>query len=150
MREGRPQQWDFRARIDADGKIHPQGALAVRRRLAKWAERWVYVTVSLEPKRRSLNQNAWYWVAIVPAVTACLNELRAKDGLGPISNDQGHEVMKAAFIGMEETALGTTPISSATLSTVQFSDYCETIRAHAASEWKVKIPGPEEYWDDSL
>lgn len=100
------------------------------------------VTVRIEPEKqtRSHRQNAWYWGVIVPAVAEHLSI----DRVLPLSADQCHEVLKAAFIGVEETELGTVPKSSAALTTEEFSTFCELVRAHAASEWGMQIPNPGE------
>ncbi len=100
----------------------------------------VAVTVEKERTQRSKNQNSWYWAAVVPAVTEYLNEARGSS----LSREQVHEVLKAAFIGTETTPLGAVPCSSAALDVEKFSTYCERIRAHAASEWGLFIPGPDE------
>lgn len=129
----------FRAKVQG-------GALMVREPgrfagyLAKLQGRDVEVIVRAERKHRSLKQNAWYWVAIVPAVQEYLSDGRTL----PLTDEQTHYVLKSSFIGTEETPLGPVPISTKTLDVEQFSTYCERIRAHCASEWGFTIPSPEE------
>jgi hypothetical protein len=132
------------ARIDDQSKL-------VVRDVGRWAGflsrlkgRAVEVQVRPERKRRSLNQNSWYWVAIVPAIQGYLNESRDLQ----LSEDQTHYVLKSSFIGLKETPLGPVPLESKTLSTQEFADYCEKIRSYAATEWKLPIPGPENYWNE--
>ena len=108
--------------------------------LARQEGKRVTVTVEREIIRRTLSQNAWYWSIIVPTVASVLSRTRDV----PLSNDQTHYVLKSAFIGVDETPLGPVPKSSAKLSTKEFSDYCDRIVAHAASEWGFPIPQPGE------
>lgn len=100
----------------------------------------VVVTVERHHDRRSSQQNRWYWGAIVPAVAGHLSQGRAL----PLSDDQAHHVLKSAFIGVEDTPLGPVPKSSAALTMAAFSAYCDAIVAHAASEWGLAIPAPED------
>lgn len=130
----------FRAVVNEKGQLTPKEVGRWAGYLARLRGKHVEVTVRPERKRRSLNQNSWYWVAIVPAVQEFLSEGRAF----PLSEDQTHTILKSAFIGVEDTALGPVACESKTLTTEQFSTYCEQIRAHAASEWGLLIPGPDE------
>lgn len=101
------------------------------------------LAVSIEPLgvTRSSQQNRWYWGGIVPVVGQHLSQGRDLD----LHPSQVHYLLKSAFLGVDETALGPVPKRSRDLTTAQFSAYCEEIRAHAASEWGLPIPGPEEY-----
>lgn len=130
----------FAARVSPDGRLVLADEPAWKVFLLRWRQRLVSVWVEPFRPTRSNPQNRWYRGVIVPAVAGELSKGRDL----PLSNDQAHYVLKAAFIGQEETALGPTPISTTTLSTVQFSEYCERIRAHAASEWGLNIPSPNE------
>lgn len=130
----------FAARVTPDGRLVFADEPAWRFTLGRWKGRTVAIVLELFRPKRSNPQNRWYRGVIVPAVARQLSKGREL----PISNGQAHHVLKQAFIGIVETALGTAPISTTTLSTVQFSDYCEQIRAHAASEWGLNIPSPNE------
>lgn len=130
----------FSGQVEDDGRVKPEQVNETRWRLSRWKGRKVTVKVTPYRKRRSLSQNAWYWGVIVPYVQGHLNEGRTIQ----LSEDQVHEVLKSAFIGQEQTPLGWAPCESKGLTTAQFSDYCEKIRAHASSEWELHIPGPNE------
>jgi hypothetical protein len=135
----------FEGRVTDEGHVRPEHVRETAARLRKWKGRRVLVEVTRYVKRRTNNQLAWYWVAVVPAVADHLSRGRVL----PLSKDQAHYVLKAAFIGQEETPLGPAPISTGTLSAAQFSEYVERIRAHAASEWGLNIPSPDEYWSET-
>lgn len=142
MSEGAPAPVPvWRARVDENSGLHWRDAGRFAGFLARLRGRDVEVTVRPERKRRSLKQNAWYWAAIVPAVQQYLSEGRTF----PLTEEQTHYLLKFAFIGTEETPLGPVPISTTTLDVEQYSTFCERIRAHAASEWGLPIPGPEEW-----
>lgn len=130
----------FAAKVTPDGRLVFADEPAWRFTLARWKDRTLAVVLEVLRPTRSNRQNRWYRGVIVPAVAGHLSKGREL----PLSNDQAHYVLKGAFIGMVETELIPCPISTTTLSTVQFSDYCERIRAHAASEWGLNIPSPDE------
>jgi hypothetical protein len=122
---------EFEATIGAHGELVPVGALATRAtvRLQAYKGRQALVTVEPERKRRSLAQNARYWGCIVPFAAEVLSVTRDV----PLSKDQAHHVLKAAFIGVEETALGPVPKSTRDLSTAEFAEYCAKVEGHFAS-----------------
>lgn len=104
--------------------------------------------LTLEPERlqRTTQQNRWYWGMVVPLVADYLSQGREV----PLSNDQAHYVLKSAFLGVEETPLGTVPKSTRRLSVEEFSLYCDKIVSHAAAEWGMNIPAPGERIEASL
>lgn len=108
--------------------------------LSRLKNKYVEIIVRSESTRRLRNQNAWYWVQIVPDVARHLSEATGRT----IKPEQAHELLKRVFLGVIETPLGPVPRSSATLTIEQFSDYCTQIQAYAASEWGLNIPGPNE------
>lgn len=124
------------------GKFRPDDAGRWRAWAAYYDKRRVVVTIEAEHKRHSDKQRGWYRAAIVPAYAARLSIGREL----PLSNDQAHFVMRGAFLGMVDTPLGPAPTSTRDLDTAQFSTYCERLVAHAATEWGMHIPTPEEWW----
>ena len=130
----------FAAVVTDKGELRLLDPTAWRVRLTKLRGRHVWLVVERQEKKRSLNQNAWYWAAIVPAVQQHLSEARTL----PLTKEQTHYVLASAFVGTEDTPLGPVPCKTSTLTTEQFSTYCERIRAHAAAEWGLPIPGPDD------
>jgi len=106
------------------------------------------VNVSLETheQRRSSQANRWYWSCVVPLAAEALSVGRTV----PLSKDQAHYVLKSAFLGVEETPLGTVPKSTSKLTKPEFWSYCERIVAHCASEWGMAVPMPGERYEASL
>jgi len=130
----------FRGSVTEDGKLEldePARWLAV---LASLRKRIVQVTLERASARRSLRQNRLYWWCIVPSVAEYLSIGRTL----PLSDDDAHYVLKRAFLGAETTRLGSYPKSTRTLTTEEFSVYCEKIVAHCASEWGLQIPMPDD------
>jgi hypothetical protein len=134
----------FRAQVSTEGTLVWSEPTRVRATLAHLRGKAITITLEREVRRRSDPQNRWYWASVVPAVAEYLSIGRPL----PISKDDAHYVLCSAFIGCDETPLGRVPSHSSTLTTEQFSTYCERIRAHAASEWGLRIPGPDEAWAD--
>lgn len=132
----------FTAGIAEDGRLTPEAVTETKDRLARWAGKKVTVTVQPYRKIRSLSQNAWYWGVIVPMVAQQLSQGRTFE----LSEEQTHYILRSAFLGLLETPLGPVPESSTGLTTAEFSEYCEKIIAHAATEWALRIPTPDERW----
>lgn len=95
----------------------------------------VWVTVGKKQRDRTLSQNAWYWAAILPIIS---------DWSGHDVDDL-HEIFKKKFLPPKFVDWNGTdveiPSSSAKLSTKEFTDYIERIRAEVA-ESGVIIPDP--------
>lgn len=101
------------------------------------------VEIRVERKRatRSQDQNAWYWSCLVGMVAE-------HTGYTP---DEIHEIYKAKFLPKHltfadrngeihgEFVIGGT---TTTLTTVQFSEFCEAIRQWAADTLDISIPDP--------
>lgn len=127
----------FCAQLDERGGFYPEDARTVRARLARWAKRRVYVSVSLEPKRRSLAANALYWgwhLKILAEFTGHEDE-------------ELHEYFKWKYLrkhlvlpGGEEVE---TVRSTATLPSEEFSEYLSKIKRDAALIG-CEIPDPNE------
>jgi hypothetical protein len=130
----------FSGEVNAQGKLLLDDRPAFVQAVADLAGQRVVMTLERWVKRRSGQQNRWYWGVIVPAVGSVLSRTRDV----PLSKDQVHYVLAAAFLGCDVTQLGPVPSETHVLDTAQFSTYCEAIRAHAASEWGLNIPAPNE------
>lgn len=84
----------------------------------------------LKPRKRtrSLDQNAYYWAAVV---TPWLAWLREAEGTDFIDKEQAHEALKAAVLGVKTVANKQTgvcvevPPRTRRMQTDEFSDYVE-------------------------
>lgn len=106
------------------------------------------VTISIEKERkiRTDRQNRFWWSVIIPVAQEVLSLSRDV----PLAKEQTHYVLKSAFLGCEETALGLVPMNSRDLTTQQFALLCEKVQAWL-SEQGCKLPGvnDESAWPDS-
>jgi hypothetical protein len=134
----------FRAQVSREGTLVWSEPSRVRATLAHLRGKTITITLEREVQRRGDPANRYYWAAVAPAVAEYLSIGRPL----PLSKDDAHRVLCSAFIGTEETPLGPTPCHSSTLTSEQFSVFIERIKAHAASEWGLHIPGPDEQWAD--
>lgn len=89
----------------------------------------VSVTLEREHSIRTLRQNNRYWIQC-QAVADLLSVGRDV----PLNKDQAHIILASAFLGLEETKLGTVPISTRTLTVEQFNLYMDRIDSHFAAE----------------
>jgi hypothetical protein len=107
--------------------------------LWKGANEGKRVTIRAEVERvtRSTKQNSRYWSLVVPVAAEVLSAGREI----PLSKDQAHYVLKAAFIGIEETVLGSVPKSSKELSTAEFAKFCESVESWLLHTHGVSMDG---------
>lgn len=101
---------------------------------------YVRATLSQPTKTRSTNQNSYYWGVVL---TMIAEETKH-------TTEECHEFMKSMFLPREFKKIGGVEKeiqkSTTTLSTSEFEDYLEQIRAFAASdeELHLVIPLPNE------
>lgn len=114
------------------------------------AGRSIEVIVRPKRKRRSLDQNNYYWGCIVPAIQSAFREYSPEVGW---SAEMVHEVLKARFLPLirtqERTVILETgevvdvPLTTTKLTTTEFSTYKELIQQWAA-EMGILIADPGE------
>lgn len=94
----------------------------------------VEVVVRKPKRQRSSQANRWYWGCILAMVGEYC-------GYEP---EDAHSAMKWLFLRRPADVVGApdTVRSTASLSTEEFSDYCERIRRWAATELGLDIPDP--------
>lgn len=99
------------------------------------------VTIVRHRERRTVDQNRllWLWVN-------CISDETGQD------KDDLHEYFKQKFLGFDTKTLWGVQVfksvSTASLDTLQFTQYLERIRAFAAAELGIELPDPQDqYWD---
>ena len=120
----------------------PQDKRAVMAYLDRLPEGKTYnVTIARHRERRTMDQNRllWLWVN-------CISDETGQD------KDDLHEYFKQKFLGLDTKTLWGVqvykPVSTASLDTLQFTQYLERIRAFAAAELGIELPDPQDqYWD---
>jgi len=133
----------FRASVAQDGTLRMEEPGRWRAWLSSRKGKLLTVTVERRKQQRSAAQNRYYHGCVVAAVADVLNV----DRVLPIAHDDVHDVLKRAFLGHQETALGPVAKSSRALSIEEFHDYVERIRAWAAQTHGLDIPDPGSNWE---
>ena len=105
------------------------------------------VEVKKVRKPRSNDQNGWLWGCIYPMPLDALNDA----GWEFVDVEQVHEFFKAQMtadkvVNRETGEIVEFPTSTARMSTVAFSTYCERLREYAREYLNVEIPDPDKYW----
>lgn len=133
------------AHVDEVGKLTLENPELFKRALRGLAGKPVHLTIRVKRNRRSDDQLRWYWGQI-------LHLLSEHTGYEP---EELHDYCKARFIPkrlaicdgngvvIDDRVVGG---STGKLSTSEMADYCEAIRAFAASELGVVIPDPDPAW----
>lgn len=104
------------------------------------------VRISRHLRRRSLEQNRYYWGAILPVVCGGIAEAWGE----PITVDEAHLLLKSMFLSRpivnKQTGQEMARVwpSSKALNTDQFSEYIEKISRFAAESLGCVIPSSYE------
>jgi hypothetical protein len=136
--------------IKAYGHITDDGALKINERstflklLQPLKGREIELTIKKRSKKRSGDQNAYYWGVVVHLVSEALIDLGNE-----ITPDEAHEFLKANFNYTEITNEQTgevmkIPRSTSDLTTEEFTDYIEKVAKWAAEWLNITIPEPNE------
>lgn len=134
---------ELSAHIDQDGKMK----IANRYMLTNWISqnkgRNVELKIERKRKKRSNDQNAYWWGVVIPLVYEGLNHLGNE-----FTQMETHELLKAQCNAKEiegkDGLLITAPHSTANLSTVEFMELIDRVQRWSAEYLGVVIPNPGE------
>lgn len=104
----------------------------------------VVVTIERATRKRSLNQNAYYWGIMIPLVRQGLTDAGYR-----ITQIETHELLKSMFAKAEHINQITGEVlvttgSTAQMTTSQMMDYFAEITQWAAEYLEVQVPQPNE------
>lgn len=106
--------------------------------------------LTLKPRKRtrSLDQNAYYWIAVVSPFT---NWLKENYGDSRIDKEQAHEMLKAKVLGLQEKQIKDEKVilipRSRTLSVEEFSEYIEKCAAWLAEFCEIIVIPSEDFYE---
>ena len=116
------------------GKFKPDNAQAFKLAFCVLEGKRVEVTVSKESKRRSTDQNSYYWGIVVKLVAELLG----------YTLDEAHSALKWLFLRKRADGMPDTVSSTTELTTAQFEEYMTSVRQWASTELGCWIPEPNE------
>jgi len=127
-----------------DGLISPEAYSKLRDGLTQHEQSMITITVAKQVKRRSGNQNAFYYGVVLPLITALFREYG--DNICP---EEVHRYLKGTIGGYKKPI--TTPDgeviwhvdTSTKLTTAEWEVWMDLIRAWAAARG-VQVPYPNE------
>lgn len=114
------------------GKFTPDLPAAWPIAMREFDGKRVTLEIEAEKSRRSTQANARYWAVLVPLAAHCLNLKRP--GLLPLNKDQVHALLVTAFVGSEETELGTVPVHTRTMDTKAFHRFTEQVELYLSEQ----------------
>jgi hypothetical protein len=113
--------------------------------ISRAGDKQLVLTLKSHKKRRSLNQNAYLWAVVYPAIVEVFrehgNNVDAEDVHAFCKDNVGK--LKQVFVTPDGEVL-TGPGSTAKLGTMEFEVYTEKVRAWAAETLGITIPLPNE------
>lgn len=147
------------SRVEVGGRISEEGGLRVNSDerplllsvLSEWRGKEITLEVRLNRRRRSEQQNSYYWKVVVGLVRKALMEEHGE----MYTKDEVHGILKQQCnwreITNEESGESIKiPKSTRDLNTLEFEEYEERCRRFAAEFLGVDIPLPNENTDAEL
>lgn len=135
--------------LEIAGNIDEQGKLSVFRQgdLKQWINahrgKEIVLSIKIKGKKRSNDQNAYYWGVVVAMVTRRLNELGNE-----FDDDETHAFLKGRFNVKEIEPVADhfieIPLSTSRLGTTEFNDYIAKIQHFGSVFLGIYIPDPNE------
>lgn len=127
-----------------NGKLSDGVSITIRQLIASMEGKNLVITVKEQGKRRSDQQNAFYWGVVIPAVKQMF-----EDAGTPCTPEDIHSFLKEHVAGMMKVMIlpdGSRRAiveSSTKLSTTEWESYIDKIRAWAAP-FGVAVPFPHD------
>ncbi len=109
------------------------------------------LTLKPRARTRSLDQNAYYWSAVVEPFTQWLREVY---GDSKIDKDQAHEMLKARILGLQKKEINDETIilipRSRTLTVQEFSEYIEKCAAWLSEFCEIVVIPSEMFYEGEM
>lgn len=106
------------------------------------------VTIKPRTRTRSLDQNAYYWAAVVEPFTRWLRDVY---GDSRIDKEQAHEMLKVKILGLQEKEIRNEVLRlvphSKTLTVEQFGEYIEQCAAWLAEFCSIVVVPSEMFYE---
>lgn len=106
------------------------------------------ITIKPRTRTRSLDQNGYYWAAVVQPFTEWLRDVY---GDSRIDKEQAHEMLKVKILGLQEKQIGDEVLRlvprSKTLTVEQFGEYIEQCAAWLAEFCEIVIVPSEMFYE---
>jgi hypothetical protein len=129
-----------------DGRLPEAHAKRIGATIRAFDGKRVVITVAEAKKTRTSPQNRYYWGCVVKLITDAF-----RDAGNMVNAEDVHDFLKQ-HVGKLSQVLVTTdgevfwgPGSTTKLTTSEFSDYIEAVKAWAAEVLDLQIPSPDEY-----
>jgi len=133
--------------MEATGHIDENGVLNLveRAELKQWIKdhkgHTVVLTIDKKKRKRSNDQNEYYWGCVIPMVQRAMNSYG-----NDYSRNETHEFLKAQFnwkeVVVKDCQYIKVPQSTTKLSTVDFMEYLDKIYLFASEQLGIEIPLP--------
>lgn len=128
-----------------DGRLPERDAKRIGSAIRGLDGKRVVISIEEAKKTRSSQQNRYYWGVVVKLITDTF-----RDAGNMVNAEDVHDFLKQ-HVGKLSQVLVTAegevfrgPGSTARLTTTEFSNYIEAVRAWAADVLDLKIPSPDE------
>jgi hypothetical protein len=133
-----------------NGQLSDHAQVALAAELAHHDGKDIELAISRKRKKRSLNQNQYYWAVVVPLIRAMMEEYGNE-----LDDEETHSFLKEHVGKLTSSVVDSVGRrlavvkSSASLSTAEFEAYLLKVTAWAAQEGVI-IPSPNEHLEPPI
>lgn len=124
--------------VNNKGQIPKAASEAIKNELLLFAGKRVTISIEVYKKKRSLEQNSYYWVVVVKLISNHTG----------YTEDEVHEFLKSEFIGIKKVKIGGREIergkTTTDLTTTDFMGYVAEIQQWASEKLDLYLPDPSE------
>ena len=129
----------YKIRPNKEGKLPKQAIADMQAEFKNYAEKWITVTIEKYKKKRSNEQNAYYWGVVVKLIS---------DETG-YTKEEIHDLLASHFIGTKKIRVGGIEKevykSSTELTTSDFMGFIAEVQRWAAEKLSLYLPDPNEF-----
>ena len=124
--------------VNKNGQIPKAASEAIRNELLLLAGKKVTIYVEKFKKKRSNEQNSFYWSVPVKMISEYTG----------YTNEEVHELLKSKFLGIKKIKIGGDEIergnTTTNLTTTEYMAYIEDVQRWASETLNLYIPDPSE------
>ena len=134
---------ELQGTISEEGKVSVYNMPALNDWRQKNAGRDIVLCFKIKRRKRSNEQNAYYWGVVIPLMTEAINQLGHD-----LDEEETHEFLKSRFNTKQVEVFDghyiDIPQSTRKLDTKDFMDFIDRIQKFAATMLNLYIPSPNE------
>ena len=133
----------YNGKVSANGlKIYNRGQFD--KDILMFLDKEITLTIERKKKKRSIEQNSYYWGVVVPLVKEGLIDVGYRVGLEQSHNYLRDHFAKGELVNEKTGEILPIKLSTTDMTTTDFMGYIEQIQQWSAEYLNIQIPDPNE------